>query len=72
MAAPAPKPIASGPKLNPHTIRRIAVECGRDPRTVVAALQGRASPNATAAVMATIGRMGIALQADGLNLRATG
>ena len=47
--------------LDPHTIRALSVEAHRDPRTVVAALEGRASALATAAVVAAAKRLGIQL-----------
>ena len=44
---------------DPHTIRAISVRAHRDPRTVVAALAGRASPIATAAVRDAIRELGL-------------
>jgi hypothetical protein len=47
--------------ISAHDIRRIAVEAHRDPRTVIAALEGRARPIATASVQSAAERLGIAL-----------
>jgi hypothetical protein len=44
---------------DPHTIRAISVRAHRDPRTVIAALEGRASPIATAAVRDAIRDLGL-------------
>jgi hypothetical protein len=44
---------------DPHTIRAISVRAHRDPRTVIAALAGRASPIATAAVRDAIRELGL-------------
>jgi hypothetical protein len=57
-------------KLDAHTVRRIAVACGRDPRTVVSALEGRASALATAAVYDAVERLGILLPADAIRAAA--
>lgn len=59
-------------QLDSHTIRRIAVESGRDPRTVLAALQDRATPLATAAVKAAVARLRIILDEDATSARAGG
>jgi hypothetical protein len=45
-----------------HQVRQIAVEAGRDPRTVTSALDGRASALATASVYAAIRRLGITIE----------
>jgi len=55
--------IESRHSLDPHTIRRLAVEAARDPRTVQAVARGGGSPMARAAVMAAAGRLGIDLAA---------
>jgi hypothetical protein len=44
---------------DPHTIRAISVRAHRDPRTVLAALDGRASPIATAAVLDAMRELGL-------------
>jgi hypothetical protein len=46
-------------KFQAHVIRRIAVAANRDPRTVVAALEGRASPLATSSVNDAIEKLGL-------------
>ena len=50
--------------LDPHTIRKIAVKACRDPRTVVAALEGRASKLATEAVTNAMRELGIIVPRD--------
>jgi hypothetical protein len=50
-------------RLPAHVVRAIAVEAGRDPRSVVAALDGRARPMTAAAVKAAMVRLGIELPA---------
>ncbi len=45
-----------------HIVRAIAVEAGRDPRSVVAALDGRAKGLTKASVDAAIKRLGITIE----------
>jgi hypothetical protein len=52
-------------RLDPHTIRRIAVEAGRDPRTVQAVSRGQGSPLASAAIREAARRLGIDLDPGG-------
>jgi hypothetical protein len=47
--------------LSAHDIRRLSVEAQRDPRTVVAVLEGRATPLATLSVREAAARLGIKL-----------
>ena len=57
--------VQSGRMLSSFDIRRLAVEAHRDPRTVRAALEGRASPLATSAVQEAAKRLGIELPGIG-------
>ena len=49
----------SHPLYSAHEIRSLSVRSHRDPRTVVAVIEGRATSLATAAVMAAAGDLGI-------------
>lgn len=59
MAAASTHPTPRRPS-SPHEIRAIAVAAHRDPRTVVAAYEGRATPIATSAVADAAVRLGYA------------
>ncbi len=50
-------------RLPARTVRRLAVECDVDPRTVVAAIEGRSLPVTRRAVRDAATRLGIELPA---------
>ncbi|MGD0529017.1 MAG: hypothetical protein ABSE49_28020 [Polyangiaceae bacterium] len=66
----------SAPAIDQHTLRRLAVEAARDPRTVLAVLEGRGTALSRAAVRAAALRLGLGLglglEADAPRTRATG
>jgi len=65
--------MSNAQRLPAHVIRQIAVEAGRDPRTVNNAIKRRAKPIAEADVFAAMDRLGIRLpDSDGLAAKGNG
>lgn len=55
-----PELSATAATLSPHDLRRVAVECGADPRSVAAVLSGRRTRSTTRArVLAALKRLGV-------------
>lgn len=46
-------------EVHPHIVRRLAVECHRDPRTIRNALEGRGGPMVREQVIEAIRRLGL-------------